>query len=151
MGHLTFNSILFCLVVLISCGSSSKSKSQNSDKDTVRQSTMKKDTIRVPPSPAPNSLKNAQNARLVGKILIVQTINNDSSRIYQMKVIKLLKLGRDAPVIATGDTIRVSAAGNISKLKKGAEGQCTLHRQLFVAKKQNTKKPPWELVQWEGE
>jgi hypothetical protein len=112
---------------------------------------MKKDTIRVPPSPAPNSLKNAQNARLVGKILIVQTINNDSSRIYQMKVIKLLKLGRDAPVIATGDTIRVSAAGNISKLKKGAEGQCTLHRQLFVAKKQNTKKPPWELVQWEGE
>jgi hypothetical protein len=151
MGRITFNSILLCLGVLISCGSSGKSKSQNGDKDTVKQSTLKKDTIRTPSPQAPSSLKNAGNVRLIGKILAVQATRTDSSRIYQIKVMKLLKLGREAPILAAGDTIGVSVAENISKLKKGAEGQCTLHTQLFAAKTQNAEKQQWELIQWEDE
>lgn len=150
MGYFVFNFIILSSLILVSCGSSGKSKSQNSKQDTVKESRMKKDTIPTPPVAQPNPLKNARNAKLICKILNIHSVKKDSSVIYQIKVLKLLKRGRYAPIIAAGDTIRVLAQGRKTTLKKGEKGKCIINKRLIVAQSDNIKKPKLELINWEN-
>ncbi len=155
MSYYSLVCTLVCISVLtfsiISCGSSRKDAARNTDSkstDTAQLTPMQADTVpdRPPPpepAPAPGTL------RLQGKIIKIQSEGDNSSAIYEIKVLKTLGMGAGTPAVVSKDTIKVASSKKSPEITEAMNVICLIRHKRSMAQHQDST-ASWQLLQWES-
>jgi len=143
MGYQVHIGIILLALLMFACGSSSKNTTHKDSTDSARQANMNKDTIPVPPIPAPELAPNTIRAE--GKIISLQHSKKGNGVVLKFEVQKSLGSGSSAPAVMANDTLDVQAANLPDSLSEGKifVGEFQF-RQVLSSSKDTS--PSWLLV-----